>query len=120
MWTARAAAIVVSEERSLRRTRRSPQGAPGSGGCVEHKEAARAQHRVRRPASTPCTSPQRSCGVPRADVFAMLELEGDAVAENMARMWPAGVGRLGALLQLPALAAQAGDIGLVLVDVELP
>jgi hypothetical protein len=50
----------------------------------------------------------------------MLELEGEAMAENIARVWPAGVGRLGALLQLPALAAQAGDIGIVLVDVELP
>src|SRR4030095_12191792 len=49
MWTARAAALVVSEERSLRRQRRAPQGAPGSSGCVEHKEATRAQHRVRRP-----------------------------------------------------------------------
>ena len=67
-----------------------------------------------------CPYPQRCWGVPRADVFAMLELEGEAMAENIARVWPAGVGRLGALLQLPALAAQAGDIGLVLVDVELP
>ena len=50
----------------------------------------------------------------------MLELEGDTVAEDIARVWPAGVGRLGVLLQFPALAAQAGDIGVVLIDVELP
>src|SRR4029453_5383361 len=43
--------FVVCEERSLRRKRRSPQGAWGSSGCVEHKEAARARHRVRRPPS---------------------------------------------------------------------
>ena len=29
----------------MRRTRWAPQSAPGSGGCVEHKEATRAQHR---------------------------------------------------------------------------
>jgi hypothetical protein len=33
-------------------------------------------------ATSPCTSPQQCCGVPRADLFAMLELEGDTVAEG--------------------------------------
>jgi hypothetical protein len=45
---------------------------------------------------------------------------GDAVAEDMARVWPAGGGRLGALVQLPALAAQTGDISVVLIEVGLP
>ena len=45
---------------------------------------------------------------------------GDVVAEDIARVWPAGAGRLGALLQLPALAARAGDIGVVLIEIELP
>jgi hypothetical protein len=42
------------------------------------------------------------------------------MAKYPARVWPAGASRRGALVQLPAPAAQAGDLAVVWIEVAPP